>query len=684
MATEAELLDALQKAHAAGEEDHARILANEIVKMRGASTPAASAQGFQLSAATPAGPDTSLTQNLGVVNKALAPYAAAATTGALMGAPLGGVGAVPGAGIGVMALGAGDLGTTLYNAATPLWNGKRVQTPSETIRQGMVGAGMARDPQTEEQNMLYAIANGAGSGLTGAAGFNALRGFTTGTTGKVFGQLAENPGNQAVAGAAGSALPTALNQYGGIDNPYVLAGSSLIGNIAGGAAGSKVLPAIAGGVDRGVALATGKPYEPPAGPLTMDQLKARAQTSFTEADKSGAVYDPQKFKGFVSDLENKLTGSDYYSDNPLHKPIEALLKRAGEATTEAQTISWMHDFRQAIGRARANQDKDVRRLAGMMGDELDSFVTNPTNAVNATPNVYSYQPTAPAVPPAAPAPVPTRPAPSVQPSAPTSNSMNEWNRVTQSMAGPAAPRAYEPAPVEPVVAPTAPPVSVPTRAPTPNSMNEWSRVTQRMGTPAPEGLNLPAAAESQANVKQGSEALMSGINDWRKLSRAQEIETAINRAQINASAGDKDFADTVRQQFAVIARNENRMKKFSSDERQAIMDLVEGKSSGAITKALSVLAPKFSGPNIASTTAKIAGEVALGHQLGGNGLTGVMMAPIVAGTVGYGANSLRNTRAENAANALAQNVRNGFIPRDIPQNYLPSLPYASNALAQGQ
>ena len=114
------------------------------------------------------------------------------------------------------------------------------------------------------------------------------------------------------------------------------------------------------------------------------------------------------------------------------------------------------------------------------------------------------------------------------------------------------------------------------------------------------------------------------------------------------------------------------------------MDLVEGKSSGAITKALSVLAPKFSGPNIASTTAKIAGEVALGHQLGGNGLTGVMMAPIVAGTVGYGANSLRNTRAENAANALAQNVRNGFIPRDIPQNYLPSLPYASNALAQGQ
>ena len=553
------------------------------------STQDASRAGqFPMSAATPQEPDTSFTQNLGVANKALGPYAAAAATGAALGAPVGGVGAIPGAGMGVLALGAGDLGTSLYNAATPLWGGQRVHTPSETIRNAMVSGGVARDPQTDAQNMLYQGLNGAGSGLSSAAGFNALRGMATGTAGKVFGQLAENPGNQAVAGAGGTMLPTALQQAG-VDNPYVLAGSSLAGNVLGGAAGSKVLPMIANGMDRagtalnnGVAKMTGQPYEDVAGPLTMDQLKARAQASFKAADESGAIYDPQKFGDFVKDLRVKLKENDYYPDNNTHSPITALLDRAGEATTEAQKLSWMHDFRQAIGRARAGSDKDVRRMAGIMGDELDGFISDPNNAINATKSNISGR----------------------------------------MYAGPA---------------------------------------------------DTPVGAESQSNVTEGSKALMSGIEDWRKLSRAQEIETAIDRAKINASSNDKDFADTVRQQFASIARNDSRMKKFSPDERKAISDLVEGNSSSSVTRALSFLAPDFKGPGVATTMAKLMGTVELGSQLGGHGLTGTLAAPIVAGTAGYGANALRNHNAMNAATALSQNVRNGFVPQQTPYNFTPSL-----------
>ena len=620
MATEAELIDALQKAHAAGEEDHARILANEIVKMRGepTSTPAASAQGFQPSADIPKEPDTSLAQNLGVVNKAMSPYAAAALTGAALGAPVGGVGAPIGAGIGVMALGAGDLATHGYNAVAPMFGGKKVSTPSETIRNAMVGSGFATDPQTPEQNMLYQGVNGAASGLTGAAGFNALRGFATGTTGKILGQLGENPANQAFAGAGGALLPTAMNQYGDVTNPLSLTGASLAGTVLGSRGAGRALPEGYGGTPK---VET---------PISAADLEARAKASFKAADNSGAAYDPQKFTGFVNDLKTKLANNDYFVDNPVHAPITALLKRADQATTEAQKLSWMHDFRQAIGRAGTNESKDVRRMAGMMGDEFDNFITNPDNATATLQPKASATPTVEA--PAAPTNMLATPS---TPSKATANAMKEWNAVTGRMGGEA------PLPVTPKEAPS---------------------------------------VESQAAVTKGSGELMAGINDWRKLSRSQEIEAAITKAQNNAAAGDKDFADTVRQQFKSIANNPNRMKKFSAPEQDAIRDLMEGNSSSAVTKALSVLAPEFKGPGVAATIAKLASFASVGGA--GHGPSGAVVAPVVAGTVGYGANALRNSNALGAANALAANTRAGQMPITPFTNFAPTMPYISNTLTQ--
>ena len=627
-------------------------------------TPAASSQGFQLSADIPPQPDTSITQNIGVVNKAISPYALAAGTGALMGAPIGGVGAIPGAGLGVMALGAGDIGTSLYNAAAPLWNGQRVNTPSETIRQGMVGAGFAREPQTPEQNMLYQGASGAASGLTGAAGFNALRGFTTGTTNKVLGELASNPINQTVAGAGGALLPTAMNQYADVTNPAALLGGSIAGTILGSRAAGK-LPIGYGGMPK------------PETPISAADLEARAKASFRAAGESGAVYDPQKFGSFIKDLESKLTNNDYFKDSNIHDPIKALFKRAEQATTEAQKLSWMHDFRQAIGRASTNESKDVQRLANIMRDEFDNFVTDPTNAVNATPNAYAYQPATSVV---APTSTPARAASNAQPNTPTSNSMNEWNRVTQSMAGPAAPRAYESALVEPptTIAPAT--VNARPNAPVSSNMNEWNRVTQRMGAAPPEGLTLPAAAESQANVNQGSKALMSGIDDWRVLMRSDEIESIINNAKIDAKAGDKNFADTVRQRFASLARNEDRMKRFSLPEQQAIMDIVEGNSSGRGTQLLARLAPDFKGPWIMNNVGRALGGAFLSHGLGAGALTGALLMPSGA-VAGAGANMLRNRNAIAAANELAQNTRAGQMPLTPYTNFAPTLPYITNALA---
>ena len=76
------------------------------------------------------------TQVAGVAANALLPYATAAGMGAMAGAPFAGVGAVPGAAGGVLALGLGDIGTSAYNLAAPLFGGQRVSLPSETMQRG--------------------------------------------------------------------------------------------------------------------------------------------------------------------------------------------------------------------------------------------------------------------------------------------------------------------------------------------------------------------------------------------------------------------------------------------------------------------------------------------------------------------------------------------------------------------
>ena len=99
--------------------------------------------------------EDSLPQWLGVANRALAPYATAATAGALAGAPAGGVGALPGAALGVTALGLTDLGTSLYNVGSPYFGYSRVPTGSEAIRDIYGSVGVGKAPKTTGQKVFY-------------------------------------------------------------------------------------------------------------------------------------------------------------------------------------------------------------------------------------------------------------------------------------------------------------------------------------------------------------------------------------------------------------------------------------------------------------------------------------------------------------------------------------------------
>jgi hypothetical protein len=163
------------------------------------------------------------TQVAGVTSGALLPYATAAGAGALAGAPFAGVGAVPGAAGGVLALGAGDLGTSLYNMGASLFGGDRVPLPSETIRQGYEVVGVGRQPETSGEQVYNDILQ------AGAAGFNQAKGFQT------LADVAASPQSQnfmrmmgqnargqtgAAIGAAGA--PSVASNYFDVTNPYAL------------------------------------------------------------------------------------------------------------------------------------------------------------------------------------------------------------------------------------------------------------------------------------------------------------------------------------------------------------------------------------------------------------------------------------------------------------------------------
>jgi hypothetical protein len=179
------------------------------------------------------------TQVAGVAANALLPYATAAGMGAMAGAPFAGVGAIPGAAGGVLALGLGDLGTSVYNLATPLFDGQRVPLPSETMQRGYQSMGAARAPETPGEQVFGDILSGAAGGGGQAKAFQTLAGKATSPQAQNFMRfMGQNIRGQTAAGAGAAAAPSVASNYFDVSNPAALLGLSLAGGGAGFKAGT--------------------------------------------------------------------------------------------------------------------------------------------------------------------------------------------------------------------------------------------------------------------------------------------------------------------------------------------------------------------------------------------------------------------------------------------------------------
>lgn len=493
----------------------------------GATTTAPVGEGIPSSRA----PDTSAAQIIGVANRALAPYATAAGAGALAGAPFMGVGAPIGAAMGVTALGLGDIGTSLYNLGAGAFGGRRVPLPSETIQDVYGSFGIGRKPETPGQQVLantLAAATGAGSQ---ARALNALAPYARGpVTQNVMRELGTQPGAQAAAGGGAAAVPSILEQQG-VTDPFALAASS----VAGGLAGGKVAGA-AGRRAQTFESSMARTYDKLTGQktATTEGLKAAADAAYKKADASGITFTPNSYSKLVDDVNDTLKQEGF--DPDLSDRVAKAVRVLENRRNQPQSLTEIDNVRKIVSQLKMDPDPNTRRLAGVVVDKIDDFVTKSgSNAISS-------------------------------------------------------------------------------------------------GTP------------------EGIAALNEGRSMWSRMSKSSVIEDILDKADLSAA----DAADTIRTRFAVLARNDKRMRRFNEGERAAIRNIAEGKSTPTTLNIISRLAPGL------DLRGLLMGGALAGGAYYSEGISPEEVAAL--GALGLGARAGRNYLTKRTVSNLASGIRRGDIP----------------------
>lgn len=306
----------------------------------------------------PAEPDNSAAQWAGVLSRAAAPYLAAGSLGAAVGAPIGGVGAIPGAAAGVLALGAGDIGTSLYNAAAPLWSGQRVALPSETIQNAAVRMGLARNPETAAQQVVGNTASGLMGGIAEPAAMAVQATKTVSPTVRaILNSLAEQRAAQAGAGAGAAAAPSIAQNYFDVTNPAALAGLSMAGGMVGGRA------------------TAGKPTK-----VTKADLANQSDMAYRNAEEAGVNISPEAMTELKDKVEALLAQKDYDpAFHPLVKRAAAMFEAKAD---EPMSFKKLEAFRRAVRdlpyseAGGASGTKTERAMVGQASDAINDFMQN--------------------------------------------------------------------------------------------------------------------------------------------------------------------------------------------------------------------------------------------------------------------------------------------------------------------
>jgi hypothetical protein len=472
-----------------------------------------------------------------VAGGAVAPMAAAAGLGGLVGGPAGAALAAGG-------LGAADLATSLYNVAAPRLGTPQVRTPSEIARGYLTPESFK--PHTQAEELLAAAAEGGAGALTGAGAANVLaKRAAPGMARNVLATMAERPLVQAGAGAGAGVAPVRAEQMG-VEDPRALLAASLAGGLVGARGAAGLQRAAEAGTAAAQRSALGLIGKPP----TTEALGQRASESFERATSMGVQYDPVAYQKFTSGLESSLKGYDPRFSK--FADVKVAIDALKNLDSQPLTIESLHNARQMLGILRQDSEKDIRRLGGILTDKFDDFVTNEKNT-----NV---------------------------------------------------------------------------------------------------------AARMSGAGGEAADALMSGIKDYRMMSKSAEIERLLERADLSGGS-----AENIESQFRSLAKNEGRMRKFTEDERTMIRRIAKGEEGSTLVNLAASLSPTRSPTMLASQA-----------LVGGYGLSSedpyALYGAGGAALLGAGGRAMKNVMARRAASNVAAMTRGA--PTAVP--FTPS--YGSLAL----
>ena len=178
-------------------------------------------------------PTTTAAGIVGAANRALLPYAGGAALGAAAGAPIGGVGAVPGAAAGVAAVGLSKLvGDPIVGTINHLF-GTTYTLPTDALEDLMTKLGLP-EPRTQAERIVKtATEAAAGAGSQVALGRSLMQAGFNPAAQAVGGSLASQPVAQIASGAGAGAAAQGAKEAGAGPVGQLVAG--LGGSIVAGA-----------------------------------------------------------------------------------------------------------------------------------------------------------------------------------------------------------------------------------------------------------------------------------------------------------------------------------------------------------------------------------------------------------------------------------------------------------------
>jgi len=252
----------------------------------------------------------------------------------------------------------GDFLSGAYNlGASALGSESRMPLMSQAQSQALTKMGVPT-PETGLERAVQAGTQamaGTGSQATIAKGI-----------GQAAAPLSQNLVQQVpVSGVAGMASQAMAEKTKAETDSDV--GATVMGILAGTIAGGVTGKAIGGAQKMGAQ---------PSEPLTISDVKQRAQRSYTAMEDQGVYVKPKSVLDMLNGVEESLVNKNFNPKMDAHKPVAQLLEQLRDMTgTQRVSFTKLEQMRSAATDLKTATDPATRKFAGQVVTKLDDYLS---------------------------------------------------------------------------------------------------------------------------------------------------------------------------------------------------------------------------------------------------------------------------------------------------------------------